>query len=170
MSLETSSFHWKGTCFFLGNLSRGSLITRQGRAVCSVMGYGFSTRADGGVCRSAFPECSGPAWETSPVLLRGCASQVCNRKWGSLWKPEGIISASGLTTHMFVHANLTVAFQVQISCENKKESRNWSTRCIELSCSCNIYPEAVSRSSLPRALCLQRCTQHLVSLCSAIYF
>lgn len=28
----------KDACFFLGNLSRGSLITRQGRAVCSGMG------------------------------------------------------------------------------------------------------------------------------------
>lgn len=56
------------------------------------------------------------------MLLHGCASQVCNRKQGLLWKPEGILSVSGLTTYMFVHANLTVAFQVQISCENKKKS------------------------------------------------
>lgn len=85
------------------------------------------------------------------MLLRGCASQVGDRNRGLLWKPEGIISVSGLTLCMFAHANLTVAFQVQISRENKEESRNWSTCCIELSCSCNIHPEAVSGSSFPHA-------------------
>lgn len=74
------------------------------------------------------------------------------------------------TMYMFVHADLTVAFQVQITCENKKQSRNWSTSCFELSCSCNISPEAVSGSSFARALRLQRSTQHLVPLCSDVYF
>lgn len=80
-----------------------------------------------------------PFW-ASLVLLRGCATGT-----GMALASPGHHSCFW-PGYMFVHANLTVAFQVQISRENKRESQNRSAGCLELSCSCNISPDPASRA------------------------
>lgn len=68
--------------------------------------------------------CKNPLLEWELVvkaLLHGlraawCCSWVGVHKMQTLLcKPEGIIVVSGLTTYVLLHANLTVAFQVQVS-------------------------------------------------------
>lgn len=54
------------------------------------------------------------------VLLPGCATGTA-----MALESTGHHSCSW-PAYMFVHANLTAAFQVQISRENKRQSRNWS--------------------------------------------
>lgn len=75
------------------------------------------------------PSCLHPGLWVESCLWPPCelVGSVCRRKPESLWKPEGIISAPGPTTCVLAHAALTVAFQVQISRENKKEPPNRSS-------------------------------------------